>query len=803
MPPNGTNGAGRRPSGFEVAAVVPGDRAAALRLVFFAFRIVVDDRVERLNEVVDDESSDECVARGAALSRVPLLEHAAANISNATAPHAGMLLLLGVVMSAAYDDPSQGEAAARSPRLECVLSLFAAIGLSIRRTVGRVPDVAPPGEFISTFVGRVSKTRKMDSKHPRVLRGAPGRWLRQGLGWMPRGRSLSEDVWRVRHRTLSTLLRLHVLGVFCFGLIVGRGLTVSLEAAGIIAVFACLASTDPQRRRFVSGMTAVGLVSASAVLVGLSGGVIEMHFHFFVMVGILTLYQDWLPFLLAIGFVVLHHGVLGTLNPSAVYDHSDAIASPFKWALIHGGFVLAASAASVVAWRLNEEQAFRDALTRLPNRALFQDRVGHAVARAGRRPGGIAVLFVDLDGFKGVNDSLGHAAGDELLCTVAERLCACIRPGDTVARLGGDEFAILLEDMTDQDHATQVARRLIDAVAVPFNVGGRDTSVTASVGISFNTRAETVDELLRNADVAMYAVKDSGRSNYKLFAKEMHSEVVSRAELEHEIRVACDLSQFTVYYQPIVSLEAGQLVGLEALVRWQHPTRGLLAPSEFIDVAVKTGAIIPIGRWVLDTACQRARQWHDRHPGVPFTISVNLSPVQMFHADIVETVRGALERWGLEPESLVLELTEEVMIKDADTAVERLGELKGLGVQLAIDDFGTGYSSLNYLRHLPVDILKIDKSFVDGLTAGPTESAFGKLIIDFAHTLGLRTVAEGVEQPEQAAALRRLGCHLAQGYLFAQPLPASDVDAFIEAAGSERTWTQADFIDPGTPWRTQ
>jgi diguanylate cyclase (GGDEF)-like protein len=629
-------------------------------------------------------------------------------------------------------------------------------------------------------------------------RGALARWVRWVLAWLPRGRSLSEDVWRVRHRTLLWLLRGHVLGVFCFGLVVGRGLTESLEGAGIVAVFACLASTDPQRRRFVSGMTAVGLVTSSAVLVGLSGGVIEMHFHFFVMVGILTLYQDWLPFLLAIGFVVLHHGVLGTLDPSAVYDHSDAIANPFKWALIHGGFVLAASAASVVAWRLNEEQAFRDALTRLPNRALFQDRVEHALARAGRHSGALAVLFVDLDGFKGVNDSLGHGAGDELLRVVAERLRTCVRAADTVARLGGDEFAVLLEDITTQQDATRVAQRLIDAVAVPFTIAGHDTTVTASVGVAFNRSDDTADELLRNADVAMYAVKDSGGARYKLFALEMHSAVVTRVELEHQIRVACDLGQFALYYQPIISLETGGLAGLEALVRWQHPTRGLLAPAEFIDVAVRTGAIVPIGRWVLDTACQRARQWRDRHPSVPFTISVNLSPVQVFQTDMVETVRGALDRWGLAPEALVLELTEEVMIKDADTAARRLEELRDLGVQLAIDDFGTGYSSLNYLRHLPVGILKIDKSFVDGLTAGPTESAFGKLIIDFAHTLGLRTVAEGVEHPDQAMALRRLGCHLAQGYLFAKPLPAADVDAFIDGAGPERTLTHAHSIDPAS-----
>jgi diguanylate cyclase (GGDEF)-like protein len=612
-----------------------------------------------------------------------------------------------------------------------------------------------------------------------LLRGAPGRWVRWLLAWLPRGQSLNEDVWRVRHRTLSWLLRAHVIGLFCFGLIVGRRLTESLAGAGIIAVFACLASTDPRRRRFVSAMTAVGLVASSAVLVGLSGGVIEMHFHFFVMVGILTLYQDWLPFLLAIGFVVLHHGLLGTLDSSAVYDHPDAIAHPIKWALIHGGFVLAASAASVVAWRLNEEQAFRDSLTRLPNRALFQDRVEHALARAGRRPGAIAVLFVDLDGFKGVNDTLGHGAGDELLREVAERLRACIRPADTVARLGGDEFAILLEDITLPGDAPKLARRILDAVAVPFNIGGHDTTVTASVGVSFNTSADTVDDLLRNADVAMYAVKDSGRATYKMYASEMHTAVVNRVELEHQIRVACALEQFTLEYQPIVSLETGRLTGLEALIRWEHPIRGRLGPADFIDVAVKTRAIVPIGTWVLETATRQAREWRDRHPNVPFTIAVNLSPVQLFQADIVETVRGTLERSGLAPENLVLELTEEVMIEDADTAVERLQGLKDLGVKLAIDDFGTGYTSLNYLLNLPVDILKIDKSFVDGLTVGPTESAFGKLIIDFAHTLGLRTVAEGVELPEQVVALRRLGCHLAQGYLFSRPLPTGEVEAII------------------------
>src|ERR1700730_7365787 len=309
------------------------------------------------------------------------------------------------------------------------------------------------------------------------LLAAASRRARQGLSYLPRGQSLTEDVWRVRHKTLSYLLWAHVAGIFCFALIRSYNVPTAFMYASIVAAFAVLAGTDPRRRKFVSAMNALGLVTSSAVLVQLSGGVIEMHFHFFVMVGILTLYQDWVPFLLAIGFVVLHHAVLGTLDPSAVYNHPEAVAHPFEWALIHGAFVLAASVASIVAWRLNEEQAFRDALTRLPNRALFLDRVGHALVRTDRRSGVLAVLFVDLDGFKDVNDSLGHAAGDHLLCSVAERLRGCVRAADTVARLGGDEFAILLEDISGRQEPARAAQRILDALSVPFTTAGIESTV--------------------------------------------------------------------------------------------------------------------------------------------------------------------------------------------------------------------------------------------------------------------------------------------------------------------------------------
>jgi diguanylate cyclase (GGDEF)-like protein len=633
----------------------------------------------------------------------------------------------------------------------------------------------------------------MKSGGPAAPRGT--RHLRTLLEYLPRGQSLSEDVWRVRHRTLSYLLRAHVFGVFCFALIIGRGATKGLESAAIVAVFALLASTDARRRKFVSSMTALGLVTSSAVLVDLSGGVIEMHFHFFVMVGLLTLYQDWLPFLLAIAFVVVHHGVFGVLEPSSVYDHHDAIVHPVKWALIHGGFVLAASITSIVAWRLNEEQGFRDSLTHLPNRALFQDRVGHALTRSERRPDMLAVLFVDLDGFKDVNDSLGHAAGDTLLCSVAERLLACVRPADTAARLGGDEFAILLEDLASEDEAKRVAQRLLEALATPFSVGGVETTINASIGIAFNGGADTVDELLRNADVAMYSVKDSGRGRFELFEDHMHATVVNRVELERQLRGALDAEQFILHYQPVVALDDGRIVGLEALLRWQHPTRGLLTPADFIEVAEETGAIVPIGSWVLETACHQARQWRDRYPAEKFALSVNLSPTQVFQANVVETVRGALDRSGLPAESLVLELIEDVVIKDVGAASVRLGRLKSLGVRLAVDDFGTGYSSLNYLRSLPLDILKIDKTFIDDITVDPTKFAVGKLIIDLAHTLGLRTVAEGVERPEQAGTLRALNCHAAQGYLFSRPLPAERIDMLISRWDSKNAATRSAFID--------
>jgi diguanylate cyclase (GGDEF)-like protein len=615
------------------------------------------------------------------------------------------------------------------------------------------------------------------------------RLVRAGVEYLPKGHSLPEDVWRSRHRALSYLLRAHVVGIFVFALARGFGVVHSLVDASGVAMFAILSASDGRRRRVSSAMAALGLVVSSAMIVHISGGLIEAHFHFFVMVGLLTLYQDWQPFLLAVGFVVVHHAVLGTLDPSAVYNHPEAVAHPFKWALIHGAFVLAASAASVVAWRLNEEQAFKDSLTHLPNRRLFRDRVGHALARAQRRPATSAVLFVDLDKFKDVNDSLGHPAGDELLTTVAERLRAVTRPGDTVARLGGDEFAILVEDIGAEDDAVGLSERVLEALAVPFVLRGKELTVGASIGIAFSVPGHTVDELLRNADVAMYTAKGAGRGRFALFVPDMHTAVLRRIEMENYLRGAADAGEFILHYQPIIALATGRLIGFEALLRWQHPTRGLLAPSEFLGLVEETGAITTIGAWALGEACHQARQWMDRFPGSqPLTMSVNLSPSQLFQPDIVDIVTAALGRAGLDPASLILELTEGVMIDDGPIVAERLQCLKALGVQIAIDDFGTGYSSLSYLRRLPIDILKVDKTFIDDIGAEHGDSTVARAIIRLAQTMELAIVAEGVEHAEQAAELRQLGCDFAQGYWFAKPLNVDGVEAMLGFGALNDSW---------------
>jgi diguanylate cyclase (GGDEF)-like protein len=426
-------------------------------------------------------------------------------------------------------------------------------------------------------------------------------------------------------------------------------------------------------------------------------------------------------------------------------------------------------------------QAFHDDLTGLANRALFTDRVQHALTRRARTDLPLAVLLLDLDDFKDVNDSLGHAAGDELLRAVAERLHGCLRVSDTAARLGGDEFAVLLEDLGGTAEATDLAERVLAVLQAPIVLQGRQVIPCASVGVALldPDRPQDADELLRNADVAMYTAQRQGKSRAECFMPGMHAGLVQRLELTADLRRAVEQDEFIVHYQPIVELEDARVVGVEALARWQHPHRGLVSPAEFIPLAEETGLILAIGRAVLEQACAQAGRWQQRPSGRPLTVNVNLSVRQLQDPGIVDQVAGVLAAAGLPPRALTLEITESALAEDQEAAVERLWALKHLGVHLAVDDFGTGYSSLSRLRRFPIDSLKIPKPFIDGIVRGPEDSALARAIIDLAGTLQLPVVAEGIEQREQWSELRRLGCQLGQGFYFATPLNADQTTELL------------------------
>jgi diguanylate cyclase (GGDEF)-like protein len=889
------------------------------------------------------------------------------------------------------------------------------------------------------------------------VRAADSRW-RRGLTWLPEGSTLPEADWAVRHQWVLVVLWLHVPAIFLFALLRHQSPLHSAVESGIVAWIAVLATMTRDRRRLSTQLASVGLLTCSAVLVHLSGGQIEMHFHYFVMVGVITLYQDWSPFLIAIGYVVLQHGLGGLMAPESVYNHHSAIEHPWVWAGVHGGFILAMSAVGIVTWRLNEallrgvsdreerlseaqevahlgswdrvlpdgeatwspeffrlldldpssttaaparfmervhpedepavrraidalsadgtpyaidfrvvlqdggirwlhtrakatswrgdqpalvsgtaqditerkraetelqetlsllsatldstadgilvvdadgrmtslnqrfadmweipsavlesrddaaalaavtdkvadpdgflakirelyatpeadshdilefvdgrvfdrfstpqrvngaivgrvwsfrdvteqkrleqelaHQAFHDALTDLANQTLFRDRVGHALTRAERRGEHLAVLFIDLDNFKTVNDSLGHTAGDDLLTRVAERLQACLRPTDTGARLGGDEFAILLEDIADEDEAVIMADKILEALMVPFAVGGRDVVTTASIGIAFDRRDIDTDQLLRNADLAMYSAKRKGKGRCETYETDLHAAAVDRLEIEGDLRQVLDRGELAVHYQPIVVLTSGEIVGVEALVRWEHPERGSLSPVDFIPLAEETGLVGELGRQVLTKACRDARRWQIAFPSdPPLSVSVNVSPRQLQDDALLGHVTEALEAAGLAPSDLILEVTEGAMMHDVETTIRRLHALKDLGVRLAVDDFGTGYSSLSYLQRFPVDLLKIDRAFVSVLENQADDSSLANAIISLAKTMHLSVVAEGVETAAQARALRAYGCERVQGFFFARPVAAADLERLLGGA-----LTPSPVVPDEPPW---
>jgi diguanylate cyclase (GGDEF)-like protein/PAS domain S-box-containing protein len=434
-------------------------------------------------------------------------------------------------------------------------------------------------------------------------------------------------------------------------------------------------------------------------------------------------------------------------------------------------------------------QAFHDPLTDLANRALFTERVAAALVRRGdSSTETVAVLLLDLDDFKTVNDSLGHAAGDELLIAVAARLRSCVRPGDTRARLAGDEFAILLDDLDDERAAVAVAKRVGARLEAPFEIEEMEIAVRASIGISLGQTPDArPDDLMRDADVAMYEAKARGKGGFQVFEPHMRHAVVKRMELKADLRHALERGELHVHYQPYGKLADESIAGAEALLRWEHAERGLIPPLDFIPLAEEMGLIVPIGRWVLRTACAQAVDWGRRFPELgPLTLSVNVSARQLQDRTFVGEVAEILTEHGLSPERVVLELTESSLVEDPDQAVRRLEELRELGIRLAIDDFGTGYSSLGYLQRYPIEILKVHRAFVSELGRHPEEPALAKAIVQLAQHLGMQTIAEGVEDGAQVDALRALGCGYAQGFHFSQPLPGDEFATLLGARAAGR-----------------
>jgi diguanylate cyclase (GGDEF)-like protein len=438
------------------------------------------------------------------------------------------------------------------------------------------------------------------------------------------------------------------------------------------------------------------------------------------------------------------------------------------------------------AYRESRYQALHDPLTDLPNRALFLNRLEQELVSAERAGRVVAVLFIDLDNFKVINDSLGHHLGDRLLVEVSRRLINSLRSRDSAARFGGDEFTILLANLWDTESAVRVTRRLLDALHEPFVIGKHEVAVSASVGIALGNDTAKPSDLLQNADTALYQAKRT-KGRYEVFRPKMHTQSLKRLKLEEDLRRAIEWGDdFEVHYQPQVTLDTRTIAEMEALVRWGHPTRGLVMPSEFIQVTEETGLIVPIGERVLEEACRQAREWRDRNGIYPrTTMCVNLSMRQLQDPYLVDKVGGALRRAALDANELTLEITETAVMEDEQHVIRVLRDLRSLGVRISLDDFGSGYSSLNYVKNLPVDGLKIDKSFIDGLGEDPVNDAIVRLIVDFAHTLGLKVTAEGVENDRQVAILTAMRCDLAQGFYFSKPL---SIEAARDLVATDLSW---------------
>jgi diguanylate cyclase (GGDEF)-like protein/PAS domain S-box-containing protein len=428
-----------------------------------------------------------------------------------------------------------------------------------------------------------------------------------------------------------------------------------------------------------------------------------------------------------------------------------------------------------------QHMAEHDALTGLPNRILLIDRMHQAIAAAQRNGTKLAILFLDLDRFKYINDSFGHDVGDKLLQTVAERLRKCVRSNDTVSRLGGDEFVVMLVDVVNNERIAHIAENILNAISVPYTIEGGDFTVTTSIGISTcPDDSRDIDTLLKNADTAMYHAKDSGANRYEFFNRDMNARIIERIVLENNLRRALKRDEFVLYYQPQMDIAGHRAVGAEALIRWKHPTFGLMSPNRFIPIAEECGLIIPIGDWVLRTACHQAKSWQER--GIHLTVAVNLSVAQFYQKNLLQSVTDALQSAKLDPQYLELEITESILMDEDKPAIETLRSLRELGVKVSIDDFGTGFSSLSYLKQIPVDKLKIDQSFVQDLDDDAEDAAIVNAIIVMAKGLNLKVTAEGVETPGQFRFLQSHGCDAFQGYYSSRELAPRQFMEFLDAS---------------------